>query len=173
MKVLGIDPGYGRLGVAVIKREGTKSAVLHSNCIETDRDLPLAKRLLIIGDAVEALLLHHRPAAVAVEGLFFNRNVKTALAVAEARGVVLFLAARHKTAVFELSPQAVKVAITGYGQSDKAAVTRMVKRLVANVPARARDDEYDAIAIGVAGLSCQGEAARRTLLSNGKVRCQP
>lgn len=111
------------------------------------------RRLLIAGDAIEQLLSTYKPTAVGIETLFFNKNLKTAIGVAQARGIVVYLAQKYGCSVYEFGPQEIKVAVTGYGKSDKKAVIDMVKRLVANVPTDALDDEYDAIAVGITCLA--------------------
>lgn len=156
MRVIGIDPGYDRLGVAVLDQEAGKERLLHSECVETDRSAPLADRLAAIGVRFEAILEEYRPDAVAIETLFFNKNQTTAIAVAEARGVIVYLATMHGCRVREFGPQEVKVAITGYGKSDKTAVCDMLRRLIPGIPHGALDDEYDAIAVGVTCLAHRG-----------------
>ncbi len=153
MKVLGIDPGYDRLGVAVIEKQNGKEVLLHSACIETDKHSALTDRLFIVGESFQKLLQEHSPDAVGIETLFFNKNVKTAIGVAQARGIIIFLAKQAGCVVYEHGPQEIKIALTGYGKSDKQAVTTMVKQLVQNVPKNALDDEYDAIAVGVTTLA--------------------
>jgi crossover junction endodeoxyribonuclease RuvC len=153
MRVLAFDPGYDRLGVAVIEKQNGKEMLIHSECVTTNRDDAMPERMLIIGSRIEVLIAEFKPHHVALETLFFNKNQKTAIAVAEVRGIILFLARKHSCTVTEFSPQEIKVAVTGYGKSDKDAVTSMVKRLVSNVPETALDDEYDAIAVGVTALA--------------------
>jgi len=153
MKVLAVDPGYDRLGVAVIEKQNGKEVLLYSNCIETDKKAELNDRLHVLGVAFQKLLTEHSPDAVGIETLFFNKNVKTAIGVAQARGIIIYLAKNAGCAVYEHGPQEIKIAVTGYGKSDKNAVTDMVKRLVTNVPDTALDDEYDAIAVGVTTLA--------------------
>lgn len=153
MRVLGIDPGYDRLGVALIEKQNNQETVLFSTCIETDADTELAERLVTLGGELETILTTYQPELVGVETLFFNKNIKTALGVAHARGVILFLVKRAGIPILELSPQQIKVAVTGYGNSDKTAVTMMIKQLAANVPQHAHDDEYDAIAAGITALA--------------------
>lgn len=153
MKVLALDPGYDRLGVAVLERVQGKEILLNSACIVTDRTAELSDRLFHIGNAVSELLSTYTPEAVAIETLFFNKNVKTAIGVAQARGIIMFLAKKAHCVVYEFGPQEIKVAVTGYGKSDKSAVIAMVKRLVHNAPKDAHDDEYDAIAVGITALA--------------------
>ena len=153
MKVIGIDPGYDRMGVAVLERiEGTDT-LLYSVCVLTDKKSSFSERLVVIGRELTTILTEHEPHLLGIETLFFNKNVKTAIDVAQARGIILYLAKTHNCTVMELSPQQVKVAVTGHGASDKTAVTAMVKRLVKNAPAKAHDDEYDAIAVGITALA--------------------
>jgi crossover junction endodeoxyribonuclease RuvC len=153
MRVLGIDPGYDRLGVAVMERQNGKDVLLHSDCIVTDKALPFETRLNSVGAAVEGLIAAWAPHALALERLFFSSNQRTAMRVAEVRGAMLYLAERHACRVCEYTPQEVKVAITGYGKSDKDQVTRMVMRLVPNARKGALDDEYDAIAVAATCLA--------------------
>jgi crossover junction endodeoxyribonuclease RuvC len=153
MRVLALDPGYDRLGVAVLERVDNNEVLLYSACIETDRNAALADRLLFLGERLTELLDEHRPQALAIETLFFNKNIKTAIGVAQARGMILYLGKQAGCTIYEFGPQEIKVAITGYGKSDKNAVIAMVKRLVKNAPQKAIDDEYDAIAVGVTALA--------------------
>lgn len=153
MKVLALDPGYDRLGVAVLERVNGKEVLLHSACILTDKDTDLADRLFVIGNEVASLITTHKPTAVAIETLFFNKNIKTGIGVAQARGIIVYLAKKAECTVYEFGPQEIKVAVTGYGKSDKNAVIDMVKRLVKNAPQKGHDDEYDAIAVGITALA--------------------
>lgn len=153
MKVLAFDPGYDRLGVAVLERDGSKEKLIHSACILTNKKEGLEDRLKCIGDEIERLLAEHAPDAVALENLFFNQNVNTAIGVAQVRGIIIYLAKKTGCALYEFGPQEVKVAVTGYGKSDKQAVMQMVQRLILNAPVKGHDDEYDAIAIGITALA--------------------
>ncbi len=156
MRVLGIDPGYDRLGISVLEYRDGKEYVLYSTCIESTKTESLPDRILSIGDAFLRVLEEYQPNTVAIETLFFNKNVKTAIGVAEARGALIYLAKSAGCQIFEFSPQQIKSAVTGYGNSDKQAVFAMVSRLVANVPQKALDDEYDAIAVAVTCLASHG-----------------
>ena len=149
--VLGIDPGFDRVGVAVLD----KDKLLFSECIETNRKLPHAERLLEIGENLKNVIKKWKPGDLAIESLFFNKNITNALRVSEARGVILYHAARDEIKIYEYSPQAIKIAVTGYGKADKKQVEMMVKRLI-NIPeskARKLDDELDAIAVGITHLA--------------------
>ena len=153
MKVLAFDPGYDRLGVAVLEHQEGKEVLLFSDCIITDKESELSDRILCIGKEIQKLLSKHKPEMVAIETLFFNKNIKTAIGVAEARGVAVFLAKEAGCLLSEYGPQEIKVAVTGYGKSDKSAVIDMVKRLIPEAPDKALDDEYDAIAVGITALA--------------------
>jgi len=153
MRILAVDPGYDRLGVAVLERDGQQEILVYSGCIETDKTADLNDRLHALGTELQTLLTTYQPDSVAVETLFFNKNIATALKVAHARGIIIYLAKRAGVAVYEYGPQEIKVAVTGYGKSDKPAVIAMVKRLIVNAPESALDDEYDAIAIGITALA--------------------
>lgn len=155
MKVLAIDPGYDRVGIAILEKNNNQEILLHSECFETDKKSDFSDRILTIGLHLENLIQDHKPNRVAIETLFFNKNIKTAIGVAEARGVILFIAKKYGCSVKEFGPQEIKIATTGYGKSDKKAVIDMVKRLVKNVPDKALDDEYDAIAVGITCLAYQ------------------
>lgn len=157
MRVLAFDPGYDRLGVAVLEyNQAHQEQLLYSTCVETDRSHTLSQRLCTLGTTVEEIITTHQPTTVAIETLFFNKNIKTAIGVAQARGVILYLAEKAGCTIYEFGPQEIKVAVTGYGNSDKAAVYTMVERLVPGVPTKAHDDEYDAIAVGITCLAQYG-----------------
>lgn len=162
MRIIAIDPGYERLGIAVIEKlPRQKEAVLYSACLRTLKTLPHPGRLLKIASEVRRVVEEFEPNALAIETLFLMSNQKTVMSVAEARGAILVEAARAAIPVFEYSPLQIKVAVTGYGKSDKAQVTAMVKKLIVLPGGKRLDDEYDAIAIG---LTCL--ASERTVTNN-------
>jgi crossover junction endodeoxyribonuclease RuvC len=156
MRVIAVDPGYDRLGVAILELENGTEKLIHSTCVLTDKEQPLTERLVSLGNEFAKLLILYHPDALGIETLFFNKNQKTALGVAGARGILIYLAHTNNCAVYEFGPQEIKVAVTGYGKSDKKAVIEMVKRLVPAAPAAALDDEYDAIAVGITCLAHYG-----------------
>ena len=129
MKVLGIDPGTAALGYGIVERSGGRLREVDHGCLTTSPDLTLPQRLLAIHGLVEELLALHEPDLMGVERLFFSKNVQTALAVGQARGVILLAAAQHGTPVREATPNEVKVGVTGYGNADKEQVGRMVQTL--------------------------------------------
>lgn len=153
-RVLGVDPGFDRIGVAVLEGTGQKQTLLHSECIETNKKDSHAQRLLQLGKRLAEVIDEWRPGALAVEKLFFNQNASSALKVAEARGVILYEAALKNVPVYEYSPQDVKIAVAGYGKADKTAVEAMAGKLV-RIPAGKKklDDEIDAIAVGITHLA--------------------
>jgi len=152
-RVLAFDPGYERLGVAVVEREGSRETLIYSACIRTFKTSSFEDRLLELGDAAEALIKKYSPTRVALEEIYFQKNEKTATKIAEVRGLLTYIARKAGLTVHHFTPQEVKIAVTGYGKSDKAAVTMMVQKLVI-IPAKKRlDDEMDAIAIGLTCLA--------------------
>lgn len=153
MKVIAIDPGYDRCGVAVLERENGKEVLVHSECIETTRSDDLSERLAAVRNRLDAVITEFAPQSLALETLYFSKNQKTAIAVAGARGVVLEVAAQHALTVSEYAPGTIKLAVTGSGSADKKQVMHMVPRLIV-CPARDMlDDEYDAIAVGITHLA--------------------
>jgi crossover junction endodeoxyribonuclease RuvC len=145
--VLGIDPGTAALGYGIVERARGRLREIDHGCLVTSPDLSLPERLLSIHSLVDELIALHQPDLVAVERLFFSKNVQTAFAVGQARGVVLLAAAQHRTAVREATPNEVKSAVTGYGAADKEQVSRMVQ-LVLGMSERPRpDDAADALAV--------------------------
>jgi crossover junction endodeoxyribonuclease RuvC len=154
MRILAVDPGYERLGIAVLEKlPRQKEAALYSGCIRTPKTLPHAERLLKISEEVRNVIDEYEPRALAIETLFLAVNQKTAMPVAEARGAVLVEAARAGLPVYEYTPLQIKIAVTGYGKSDKKQVMEMVKKLVALPSGKRLDDEYDAIAVGLTCLA--------------------
>jgi crossover junction endodeoxyribonuclease RuvC len=156
MRVLGVDPGYDRLGVAVLELHNGVEHLIYSHCIESNRTATLKDRLVFLGQAFAELLEIHQVDTLAIETLFFNQNQKTVMGVAQIRGILIYLAQTAGATVYEFGPQEVKVALTGYGKSDKKAVIDMVQRLIPEAPPNALDDEYDAIAVGVTCLAQHG-----------------
>lgn len=156
MRVISIDPGYDRLGIAVMELNDGVENILYSTCIETNKSYSLPLRLKTIGDAFLKAISDYQPDTLAIETIFFNKNINTAIGVAQARGIIIFLAQANNCSVYEFGPQEIKVAVTGYGKSDKKAVIDMILRLVPNAPTKALDDEYDAIAIGITCLAHYG-----------------
>lgn len=151
MRILSIDPGYERVGIAVLeKKGGGKESLLFSNCFKTSPKFSHPERLRLIGEELDRLIAAYAPDAFAIETLYFSTNTKTAMRVSEARGVMLFSAAKRSIPVFEHNPMEIKSAVAGYGKSRKEEVTKMVRLLVEIDKEIKHDDEYDAIAVGLA-----------------------
>lgn len=146
--IIAIDPGYDRCGVAVI-RDGT---LAYSTCIETNKKDNHEKRLAYIYETLVNVLNEYHPTHIAVETLFFSNNKTTAIKVAEARGVIVLLAGIYTLELIELSPQEVKIAMTGVGNADKKQVQKMTALTLKLDISKKLDDEIDAIALGFAAL---------------------
>lgn len=157
MRVLGVDPGFDRLGLAVLEGDPSRPEVVWSDCITPAKGRAEA-RLAAVYDAVASAILQHRPDKLSLETLFFSTNKKTALAVAESRGAILAAAGAHRIAISEYSPGQVKLAVTGHGAADKGAIARMIPHLISLPPKKRLDDELDAIAVAIAGLADRGGA---------------
>lgn len=150
VRIVGIDPGFDRLGICVLEKDGSKETLLHSSCIITDRKMTFGQRLATLGKELEKVLKKYKPEELAIEKLFFAKNQTTAIQVAEVRGVILYLAQLHSLSVYEYSPPQVKVAVAGHGKADKRDIAHMVPKIL-KIPADKRmlDDELDAIAIAL------------------------
>src|SRR3989344_8588984 len=130
MRILGVDPGFERLGIAVLGRKGReKESVSFSECFKTSAKLEFSERLRKIGEEVRRVIEKYKPEILAVETLFLNTNQKTVMHVAEARGVVIYEGARAGLRIFEASPPQIKIATTGYGRANKEQMIKMVKIL--------------------------------------------
>jgi crossover junction endodeoxyribonuclease RuvC len=149
VRVLGIDPGTAALGYGVVERSGGTLRAVDYGVFETGPDVTLPERLLKLHGLLTELVALHRPDLVAVERLFFSRNVQTAFAVGQARGVVLLAAAQHAVPVREATPNEVKSAVTGYGSADKEQVARMVQVVLGMEKIPSPDDAADALATAV------------------------
>ncbi len=150
MRILGIDPGYHRCGFAVVERlESGAPELLGSGTLVTKRGEALAVRLHALALELSRLMSEWRPDCVAVEEVYFTKNVKTAIGVAQARGVVLEHSAEAGLPVAEYAPTTVKSQLTGNGQADKQQVAFMVARLIQLDDTARLDDELDAIAVAL------------------------
>lgn len=147
--ILAVDPGYDRCGVAIIKT-GPTSTIEQSWCITTNKKDLQPLRLAHIFKNIEAAIVEYKPEVIALETLFFSVNKKTVIGVAEARGIIVTLAGLHNLPLIELSPQEVKIAMTGSGNADKISVQKMVALTLKVDISKKLDDEIDAIALGMA-----------------------
>lgn len=156
MFVLGVDPGTATTGWGLVRERAGRLEALEYGVITTPKELPLARRLLIIYEELGRLITRHRPDAVAVEQLFFNRNIRTALAVGHARGVVLLAAAAAGLPVAEYTPPQVKQAVAGYGGADKHQMQAMVRLVLGLAEPPHPDDAADALAVAICCVHSQG-----------------
>jgi crossover junction endodeoxyribonuclease RuvC len=150
MITLGLDPGIARLGYGVVASDGRSDRCVTYGVIETAKG-ELGPRLLELRERLRLLLTEHQPNRVCVEKLYFSKNVKTATAVGEARGVILLTCAEAQLPLIEVQPQAVKQAVAGYGAADKRQVTKMVQTLLGLPEPPRPDDAADALAIALCG----------------------
>lgn len=154
MRILGIDPGYERIGIAVLEKipGERKEKLLYSTCFKTTKTLPLPERLVLIGTEVESVIKKWKPEMLAIEKLYFENNQKTAMGVSEARGTIIYAAGKHGLKALEYTPLQIKNAVTGYGKATKDQVHTMVTKLIDLPKEIKQDDEIDAIAVGITGL---------------------
>jgi crossover junction endodeoxyribonuclease RuvC len=161
MIILGIDPGYERLGIAVVeKTTQNKDILLFSECFKTSAQIPFNKRLFLLGQEIDRVCIAYTPQVLSIETLLFNSNQKTALMVSEARGVVIYEARRHNLEVCEYTPLQIKNAITGYGRATKDQVDSMTRQLISLPDTLSQDDEMDAIATA---LTCSASYRNETI----------
>jgi crossover junction endodeoxyribonuclease RuvC len=149
MVILGIDPGTATTGFGVIKKENNNLSLIAYGCIYTDKKLPAAMRLQEIKEAITQLVKKYNPKKVAVEDLFFFKNLKTAMAVSQSRGVILCELACYKLSIVEFTPLQVKQAVTGYGRAEKIQVQKMVKAILNLKEIPKPNDAADALAIAI------------------------
>lgn len=152
MRILAIDPGYDRLGIAIVEGNPSRPTLVWSDCVIPDKG-SRENRLAHVWEAVTKAIKEYAPNVIAIETLFFSINKKTAIGVAEARGAILAAAGMSKLPVIECSPQQIKLAVTGHGGAGKAAVANMVTKLLILTKKKRLDDEIDAIAIGITALA--------------------
>lgn len=161
MKILAIDPGYERVGIAVLERKERADELLFSECFKTPSKMAFNERLCMIGKEIEKIILEFKPEILAIETLFFNSNQKTAMGVAEARGVIIYEASRKGAEVREYTPLQIKIAITSHGRSDKQQMIAMIPKLIKIGKKISHDDEYDAIGVGITCLAEEKAFSRR------------
>ena len=146
---MGIDPGTGRLGFGIIEYTKVATKFIDGGVITTDPHTPLADRLLTIHDDLEELLSFHKPEVLAVEKLFFTKNITTAISVSHARGVVLLLGKKQNCKLYEYTPNEIKQAVTGYGGADKSQIQEMVRVQLKLKSIPQPDDAADALAVAL------------------------
>lgn len=168
MRIVGIDPGTTRVGYALLDAAGGRVRLLGAETLPIPARSSPAGRLLTLERLLRARLRRDRPDTLAIERLYFSKNAKTALAVAEARGVILLTAERHVRSIGEYTPLEVKLALTGYGRADKEQVRRMVETIFRGADLPPGDDAIDAIAIALAACYL-----RRDLRTNPEYQNTP
>ena len=150
MKILGIDPGIGICGFGLIETTShTKAQALDYGAVTTTIDAPLPERLLELYDSLCEVFEQTKPELVAVEKLFFSKNITTGIAVAEARGIVLLVAEQRKIPVYEYSPNEIKKSLTGYGAATKTQIEEMVRLHLGLSKKPKPDDAADALAVAI------------------------
>ena len=155
MRIIAIDPGYGRMGVAIIEeslpagRQDKKPKLLFSKCLETPAGENFPARLLGLVKKFSQLTKKWQPQALAIEKLYFTKNVKTGIEVAQARGALINELARCQISIEEFTPSEIKKAVTGYGNSDKKGVAKMVAKILRMESVKGYDDASDALAVAI------------------------
>jgi crossover junction endodeoxyribonuclease RuvC len=155
--VMGIDPGAANLGFGIVRIEGNHMVALDGGVVETTPDLPMERRLARIHESLRELIAWHEPKAMALEEVYFGKNVRSAMAVGQASGVAMLAAAEHGIGCFSYTPQAIKMAVCGSGAADKRQVQRMVGTLLGLPEPPAPDHAADALAVAI----CHGNGSGR------------
>jgi crossover junction endodeoxyribonuclease RuvC len=161
MIVIGIDPGAANTGFGVVKTAGERLLALDGGVIETSPAMPAEQRLARIHRSLGELIEWHEPSAMALEDLYFGKNVGSALAVGQARGVAMLAAAQHDLPCFDYTPQAVKKAVCGSGSADKGQVMQMVATLLSLPEPPGSDHAADALAVAI--CHAHGAALREAI----------
>ncbi len=149
MIVLGIDPGYAITGWAALRKRKSKIEVIDYGCIYTEKDIEHTDRLLLLHTELSGIIKKYKPKIGVVEDIFFYKNVKTALKVGQARGVILLTCIQNNLDIYEFTPLQVKQALVGYGRADKMQVQKMVKLILGLDKIPKPDDAADALAVAV------------------------
>ncbi len=163
MVILGIDPGYAIVGWGLVEYRNNTFRPLRYGAVTTEADADFNLRLRIIYDDISEIIKRFKPDAVAIEKLYFTTNQKTAIMVAEARGVILLAAKQNELPIFEYTPLQVKTAVTGYGKAKKPQVMEMTRRLLKLPEIPKPDDTADALAIAITHCQANGTALRQSL----------
>lgn len=168
MIILGIDPGYAIVGYGIIRVQNSRYHPLEHGAIVTKAEQEFNRRLEIIYDAVSSVMAKWKPEALSIEKLYFQNNQKTAIGVAEARGVILLAAQKSGIPVYEYTPLQVKQAVTGYGAAQKPQVMEMTRRLLCLREIPKPDDTADALAMAICHGQAAGSPLRRAMLNGRK-----
>ena len=164
MIIFGIDPGYAIVGWGILRYERGRFTPLAFGAVETPAGMEFSRRLEIIYSELTALFARHKPDALAVEKLYFKNNQKTAIDVAQARGVILLAAKQSGIPLYEYTPLQVKSAVTGYGKAEKPQVMEMTRRLLRLAAVPKPDDTADALAIAICHGQSGGTVLKRRIL---------
>ena len=156
IRILGIDPGYAIVGFGVLDYDGVKFTPVEYGAVLTEAGQPFPERLRAIHEDIEFIFDKFRPHSMAIERLYFTSNQKTAIDVAQARGVTVLSAARRNVPVFEYTPLQVKMSVVGYGKAEKRQVMEMTQRILNLAQIPKPDDAADALAIAI----CHGHSTR-------------
>ncbi|MFH1457293.1 MAG: crossover junction endodeoxyribonuclease RuvC [Patescibacteria group bacterium] len=147
--ILGVDPGYARAGWAILKKTGAEIKLIKYGCIETIKKTEHSERLKTLNIELNKIIKKYKPKILAIEDLFFFKNLKTAIKVAEARGVILMTGIENNLKIKEFTPLQIKQALTGYGRADKNQIQQMIKIILKLKDTPKPDDAADAIAIAI------------------------
>ncbi len=153
LRILGIDPGFDRMGFGVVDHVGSKMLCMGHGCIQTSPNDEFALRLQQLRDGLRQIISEHKPSCVAIEQLFFQTNAKTAIKVGMARGVIVLAAADAGLPIVDVTPAQVKLGLTGWGGSDKKQIQQMVQRVLSLQEIPKPDDAADALAMAIVGGS--------------------
>ena len=155
IKILAVDAGFDRLGLAILNKINNKDNLLYSDCIQTDKKNKIEDRIFFISNNIEEIIKKHKPNTLICESLFVFKNHKTVIDVAGIRGVLLYLAAKYGLSFYEFTPIQIKSCITGDGRADKKQIDFMIRNTFKDYVFKEKilDDEMDAIAIGITGLA--------------------
>jgi crossover junction endodeoxyribonuclease RuvC len=155
MRILGIDPGFALMGYGVVDRNGSKFIPVEYGSLETTKEYSMQERLKMLYDGLTDIIARTKPEACAIEELFFNRNITTAIFVAQARGVAILACANAGIPVTEYTPMQIKQALVGYGKADKKQMQQMTKMVLGLAEVPKPDDTADALAAAI----CHGNVA--------------
>ena len=161
MLAMGIDPGHAICGYGLVESQGSRLVPVHYGAVTTESVLPMAKRLQLISYELERLVKFYKPQITGIEQLFFNKNIRTAIAVAQARGVIMLTMAQNDIDIVEYTPLQVKQAVVGYGKATKEQVMYMTQKLLSLTEKPKPDDAADALAVAICTLHSSGSDRMR------------
>lgn len=160
MRILGIDPGYAIMGYGVLDYNGNRFKTVAYGSIDTDAGVPMPERLKLLYDGLSDVIKLYKPDEASIEELFFNRNVTTAIAVGEARGIALLACVEGGLSIYEYTPMQIKQALVGYGKAEKKQVQTMVKMILNLDEVPKPDDTADAVAAAI----CHAHSRNKRIL---------